>query len=303
MSTEPSTDGSESESESEPDHRERMERALRQIRREGWKAALIQSAVDATALFLAVNLLLSVVDPSWLRPVTLPADATRPVTGALGRSGPLAVPGSALCAAVVALVALAAGIWVRGRRSFVERFEAVNPPVGEALRTARDAAEGGASSRMTTRLYADVLDRLQESSSAGLVSLRRVALTLVVIVAMSAATTQVAVYEVTVGGSGGNGAVNTTTDEPVEFSGLQDGGAVLGDSEELSAGDENISAEVESTDGDQELDSKSRFPTSAGGGETRTVDSQQAGFAQPEQIADAELVREYNIRIREPEES
>ncbi len=301
MSTEPSTDGSESKSE--PDHREQMERALRQIRREGWKAALIQSAVDATALFLAVNLLLSVVDPSWLRPVTLPADATKPVTGALGRSGPLAVPGSALCAAVVALVALAAGIWVRGRRSLVERFEAANPPVGEALRTARDAAEGGASSRMTTRLYADVLDRLQESSSAGLVSLRRVALTLVVIVAMSAATTQVAVYEVTIGG-GGNGVVNTTTDEPVEFTGLQDGGAVLGDSEELSAGDENISAEVESTDGDQELDSKSRFPTSAGGGgETRTVDSQQAGFAQPEQIADAELVREYSIRIREPEES
>jgi hypothetical protein len=301
MPTETSTD----EPEADP-HREQMERALTQIRREGWKAAFIQSVVDAVALFLAVNLLLAVTAPSWLpEPVTLPADASAQVAEVLGHTGALAVPGSALLAAVVAALALVAGMGLRIRRPLVERFEAVNPPVAEALRTARDAVEDGANSEMATRLYADVHDRLRETSSIGLVNLRRIALTLVVIAAMSAATTQVAVYEITIGGGPGDEPVDTTANESVEFTGLRDGSAVLGESEDVSAGDENISAQVESTSGDQKLDDRETFPASGGpsGGETGSVDSQQAGFAQPEQIEDAELIREYNIRIRETEEN
>jgi hypothetical protein len=301
MTTETSTD------EPEPDpHREQMETALTQIRREGWKAAFIQSVVDAAVLFLAVNLLLAVTDPSWLpEPIALPADATEPVAELLGHSGSLAVPGSALLAAAVGVLALVAGMWLRVRRPLVERFEAVNPPVAEALRTARDTVEDGASSQMATRLYADVLDHLQETSSIGLVNLRRIALTLVIIAVMSAATTQVAVYEITIDGGPGDDPVDTTANESVEFTGLRDGNAVLGDAEEVSAGDENISAQVESTGGDQELDDRESFPATGGpsGGETGSVDSQQAGFAQPEQIEDAELIRKYNIRIRETEEN
>ncbi|MEF8978760.1 MAG: hypothetical protein V5A39_07805, partial [Haloarculaceae archaeon] len=292
--------------EPDPDHREQIKSALRQIRREGWKAAFIQSVVDAVALFLAANLLVLVTDPSWLpEPIALPADATAQLAELLGHSGSLAVPGSALLAAAVAVLALVAGIGLRVRRPLVERFEAVNPPVAEALRTARDTVEDGASSQMATRLYADVLDHLQETSSIGLVNLRRIALTLVIIAVMSAATTQVAVYEITIDGGAGDDAVDTTANESVEFTGLRDGNAVLGDSEEVSAGDENISAQVESTGGDQELDDQDRFPATGGpsGGETGSVDSQQAGFAQPEQIEDAELIREYNIRIRETEEN
>lgn len=299
MSTETSTDGPEADT-----HREQLEEALSQIRREGWKAAVVQSVVEATALFLAANLLLAVTDPSWLTGrVTLPASAY--VAELLGHTGSLAVPGSALLAAAVGLLALLVGMWLRVRRPLVERFEAVNPPVAEALRTARDAVEDGASSEMATRLYADVTDRLTETSSVGLVNVRRIALTLVVIAALSAATTQVAVHGITIGDGSGDDSVDTTGNESVEFTGLRDGTDVLGESEDVSAGDENISAEVESTGGDQELDDRETFPGSSGpsGEGSGSVDSQQAGFAQPEQIEDAELIREYNIRIRETEDN
>lgn len=300
MSEETSTDDAEADAP-----RRRMERAIRQIRREGWKAAFIHSAVEAVALLLAANLFLALLEPSWLPGrIALPA-ATAPVAELLGRSGRPALPGSVLVATGVGLLALGAGMWFRVRRPLVERFEAVNPPVSEALRTARDAVEDGASSRMATRLYADVLDRLRETSSIGLVSLRRIGLTLVVIIVLSAVTTQVAVYDIELVGGSDDGPGESPENESIEFTGLRDGNAVLGDPEEVSAGDENISAEIESTGGDQELDDPERFPSTGGvsGGGSGEINSQQAGFAQPEQIEDAELIREYNIRIRENEEN
>jgi hypothetical protein len=286
------------------DRRERMARALAQIRREGWKAAFIVAVVDAVALFLAANLLLSVVEPSWVPPrYPLPSAMSGPVGGLLGQPGRVAVPGTVVVAAGVGAVALTAGVWLRVRRPLVERFEAVNPPVTEALRTARDAVADGADSRMAARLYDDVLERLRGTSSLGLVDVRRVAVTLLAIILLSGATTQVAVYDVAFGGGNGPGTEGPTEDEDVEFSGLRDGVAVLGDPEEVSAGDENLSATVESTGGDQELDGPEQFPSGGGAAGGDGFDSQQAGFAQPEQIEDAELVRRYNIRIRQTEEN
>jgi hypothetical protein len=287
------------------DLRRQMERALAQVRREGWKAAFIVAVVDAVALFLATNLALSVVDPSWVPPrVPLPSAVSDPLGGALGRPGRVAVPGTVFVAAGVGVLALAGGVWLRVRRPLVERFESVNPAVTEALRTARDAVEDGAGSRMATRLYADVLGRLRETSSLGLVDVRRVALTLVVVIALSAATTQVAVYDVVFTGGDGETGAESPGNESVEFSGLRDGAAVLGDAEAVPAGSENLSAEIESTGGDQELDGPEQFPSTGGGaGDGGAVESQQAGFEQQEQLADAELVREYNIRIRETEEN
>lgn len=297
-------DGSGTGDDGAADRRDRMERALAQIRREGWKAAFIVAVVDAVALFLAANLVLSVVDPSWVPGgYPLPSAASEPLGAVLGRPGQVAVPGTVVVAAGVGAVALAAGVWLRVRRPLVERFEAVNPPVTEALRTARDAVADGAESRMAARLYDDVLDRLRETSSLGLVDVRRVAVTLVVIIALSGATTQVAVYDVALGGTNGPGTAGPTDDEPVEFSGLRDGEAVLGDAEEVSAGEENLSATIESTGGDQELDGPEQFPSTGGAGGNEGFDSQQAGFAQPEQIEEAELVRRYNVRIRQTEEN
>ena len=78
---------------------------------------------------------------------------------------------------------------------------------------------------------------------------------------------------------------------------------VLGDREEVSVGDDNRTAEIESAGGGRDVEEDRTFPdrevSGAGEGSSAGVDSQQAGFAAPEQVEDADLVREYNRRIRE----
>lgn len=278
-----------------------MAEAIRVIRREGWKAAIIATAVDAVAVFLATNLLLSVFQPSWLPSrVPLPATASDPIAAVLGHGGTVGIPGTVPIAAAIGTLGFVMGMWLRVRRPLVERFEAVNPAVSEALRTARDAVENGAESRMAARLYADVLDRLHETSSFGLLDLRRVGVTLLFIVAMSAATPIAVVQDLTLGGGpAASGA--QTANRTITFTGLRDGAAVLGNPEGVSAGDENLTAQLESTAGDQPAPRPDTFPDTGGavgGGSGTGVASQQAGFARPAEIEEAELVRKYNVQIR-----
>jgi len=298
MSEKPDT---ETAADDEP--RRRMKEALRAVRREGWKAALIHAVVDAAALFLVVNLLVVLVDPGWVPAgVSLPAAVTGPVGSALDmRLSDLAIPGSALLAGGLAAFAFVVGVWWRVRRSLVEQFEAVNPEVAEALRTARDAVADGEDSRMAARLYEDVLARLRESSGVALVDFRRVVVVVVLAIVVSLATVQVAVLDVELLAGGPAGPTDAGGDENRTYRGLQDPDEVLGDPEDVQAGDENLTAQVESTGGQEELDEdREQYPTDgAGGGSGGAVEGQQAGFASPDRVEDAELVREYNIRIRE----
>jgi len=291
---------------SEP--RRRMAGALREVRQEGKKAALIYAVVDAVLLFLAVNVLLAVLQPAELpAQVAVPRTVTDQLAQAIGRSIPrVTLPASAVVAAVVGLVAFVGEYGYRVRRPLVEQFEAANPGVAEALRTARDAVDDGADTRMAARLYEDVLDRLRQSSGVALVDTRRLLVTLVVVVALSLATVQVAVVDLDLLGGAGPTDDGSPTDRPSEYEGLEDGDAVLGEPEDVQAGDENLTAEIESTGGDEELDGSEQFPSNSDGGPgsgSGAVDSQQAGYAAPEDVEDAELIREYNLRIREQDDS
>lgn len=276
--------------------RTQMADAIDEIRREGLKAALVYAVVDAAAAFLAVNLLLAVLDPGWL-----PARVTLPgVADAVGASDAVTVPGSAVLAAAVGVAAFVGELWYRTRRPLVEQFEAVNPAVAESLRTARDAVASGADTRMARRLYRNVLDGLRESSSLGLVSARRVGASLAVIVVVSLLTVQVAVVDVALLG-GASPAANDSGGEPTNYTGLRDGDAVLGAPSSVETGNETLTARVESSGGGQEIDEEDQFPgdpAGGGGGSGDAVDSQQAGFEAPDDVADADLVREYNERIR-----
>ncbi|WP_135363542.1 DUF7502 family protein [Halosimplex halophilum] len=286
------------------DPRERMDAAVREIRREAWKAAVTAAAVEAAAAFLGANLVLAALDPSWLPDrLLVPAGVTEPVGSALGRSlGTVAVPGSATVAAGVGALALALAVWLRVRQPLVEQFEAVNPEVAGKLRTARDAVEADADSRMARRLYEEVLDDLRGSSAVGLLNVGRLGAVAVVIAALSLATLQVAVVDLALFDRGGPATDDGRTDEPTNYTGLLDGDRVLGDREEVSAGDDNRTAELESSGGGRDVAEDRTFPDresgGADGGSSSAVDSQQAEFAAPEQVEDADLVREYNQRIR-----
>jgi hypothetical protein len=287
------------------DSRERMADAVAEIRREGWKAAVVASVVEAAAAFLAVNVALAAFGPAWLPDrLPLPGGLTEAAGDAVGRDlGAVAVPGTATVAVAVGALALAAGVWLRVREPLVEQFEAVNPAVAEKLRTARDAVEADADSRMARRLYAEVLADLRESSAVALVNVGRLAAVAVVVVALSLATVQVAVVDLALLDRPTATADEGPDERSQNYTGLLDGEQVLGDREEVSAGDQNQTAEVESTGGGRDVDEDRTFPdrqrSGGSGGGGAGVDSQQAEFASPEQVEDAELVREYNRRIRD----
>lgn len=288
--------------------RERMEAAIGKIRREGWKAATIHAVVDAVAVTLAVDLALTVVEPPWT-PSGVEVASTVPgsLAATLGVTGPVSIPGAVLVGTGIGLVVFVGEFAWYVRQPLVERFEAGNPAVAEALRTARDTVERDADSEMATRLYADVLDRLRGTSSVALVDLRRLTVTVVVVLALSVVSVQAAIYDVTVGADGEEIETNGDEQASTEYSGLQDANSVLGEPETVTTGDQNQTAKVESTRGDDEVGDQEFPDTGAttgpgGGGADGTIQGQQAGFSQQEEIEDAQLVREYNVQIREQEE-
>lgn len=296
---EPTTESPAGEADDETG---RMRRAVKEIRREGWKVAVIYATVDATLAMLAANLLLSV----WQTP-SLPARVPIPpaVREALGLS--LAEP----TVATSAVVGVALGLLVfvvetalRIRRPLVEQFEAANPDLRESLRTARDAVRSGSDSRIARRLYEDVLAGLRNSSSIGLLNLRRVGGTVVLITLLSLATIQVAVVDLQLGGPDGvDGDQPAPDEQPGEFGGLQDGDSILGDSEDVPSGVENLEAEIDTSGsgsgGGVDADTAAYENSGYGG----TVESQRAAFAEEERVEDAALIREYTIRISEGDDA
>ncbi|WP_336339377.1 DUF7502 family protein [Haloarcula brevis] len=303
--TDPDTnDGEDAAASDRTQARERMAAAIAEVRREGKKAAFVYAVVDAMLLFLLVNILLTVLSPAELpTQLSVPAAVTEPVGTAVGRSlSGLSLPTGAVVGSVAGAAWLVGEYLYRARRPLVEQFEAANPGVAEALRTARDAVEDGAETRMAARLYEDVLDGLKQSSSVALVDSRRLVGTLVVVVLLSLATVQVAVVDVGLLDRD-PAETESPTDRPSRYEGLEDGDAILGDSEDVQAGDENLTAQIDSTGGEEELDRSQSFPpspdTGGPGSGSGAVDSQQAGFAGQEDVEDADLIREYNLRIRE----
>jgi len=298
MSEDPADDPVTPDAEARP----RVEAALTEVRRESWKAAVVHAVTEAAVVFLAANLLLVTVAPSWLpERIQLPAAVAEPLVDLLDVSGSLALPGSAALAAALGVVAFLVGVGVRVRRPLVEQFEAANPPVREALRTARDAVDDDADSAMARRLYADVLDRLGESSGLALVDGRRIGLSVAVVVVLAVATVQVAVLDPSLFEPPVDTDSGPSSEPETNYTGLLDGDQVLGDSEAVEAGEEELNASIESSGGGQDVGEQQQFPSDGGpggGASSGGVDSQQAGFAAPDQVEDAELVREYNRRIR-----
>jgi hypothetical protein len=285
-----------------PASTDRITAALSEVRREVRKAALVHAAVEGALLAVVANLILSLATPAPLSgAVPLPAiifGALRnlPVVGAVA---PRTVGVASVVAVGVGVVGFAGAFLLRVRRPLIEQFEAANPPVREALRTARDAVGGGSDTEMARRLYADVIGTLGETSSLELVDARRLTITVVLVAVVTVASVQVAVVNPDLAGllPGGNDP-GANIEQPDDDE-LEDGDEILGDAEDVEAGDEVENITVPGT-GEGEGDGPTAPGGGAGsGGGSGEFDSQQAGFAGEERIEDAELVREYNLRIRE----
>jgi len=276
--------------------RERMERGIRAVRREGQKAALVEATVEAVAVLLLVDLVVAVTPVEQL-PSSLPVPGAP--TPALAT-----VDTGAVLALVAGLLAFGLGLWYRLRRPAVERFAAVNPEVSEALRTARDAVESEMEGQMAARLYEDTVRRLGEASSLGLLHVRRIGVVLLVIAVVAPASigATAADFEVTLGGDDEAAAPGSAVTD--EYEGLQDPDSVLGDAEDVDAGDEAVNASVasEGGGGNESRSAPAAYDSGFGGTADAETESQQAGFAEQERLEDAELIREYNLRIRQEDD-
>ncbi len=279
--------------------RERMERAIRLIRREGQKAALVEATVEAVVVVLLVDLLFAVVPLAGV-PATVPVPGLLAITPALA-----AVDTGAVAGVLAGLAVFALGTWLRLRRSTVERFGAVNPAVAEALRTARDAVRDGTESRMASRLYEETVERLRETSSLGLLNVRRVGLGLVLVAVLAPASIGATAtgFQVTLDDGGSGGAAPSSSND--DYEGLQDPSAVLGESDDVEAGSQAVNATVGSSgsDGNESRQSAPEaYQSGFDGGDVET-ESQQAGFQRQERLEDAELIREYNVQIRQEDDT
>lgn len=263
--------------------RERIQRAVRRVRREGYKAAAIHAIADAAAVALALNLALTVLG------VDLPGPEYARQAAAAG---------------VGVLVGLLEFV-ARVRVPLVERFEEVNPEVREALRTARDAARAGSETRVAGRLYEDVLDGLRRASSADLVSTRRLTAAVLLTVVLSAVTIQVSVVglDLTDTPSGPDTGGEDGTDR--EYGGLEDGEEVLGEETDVDEGDDDLDAVIGGSGGGGEdtEERRDRAYDSGGFSSSGSYDAQQSGFAPDEEVENADIIREYNVRIRQEDES
>ncbi len=279
--------------------RDRMRRAVRAVRREARKVAVVHATADATVATLAASLAVELVGVAAL-PAAVPRRLALP-PAAVAAGLPPALDAAALVGAAAGLVVLVAGLAVRLRRPAVERFEAVNPPVAEALRTGRDALAAGREGPMADRLYESVTERLGETSSLGLLRLRRLAAALVLVGLLSTATVGTAAVDVGLGTGTTAGTPDDGTRGPPpedRYTGLENPDEVLGEPEDVSAGSEPVNATVGTRAGTNGSASAERYAT-GGFASDAAVESQQAGFAEQERLEDAELIREYNLRIRE----
>ncbi|WP_255150776.1 DUF7502 family protein [Halorarius halobius] len=267
------------------ERRARVQEAVTAVRREGVKAAVLYAVVDGAVAVLVANLLLSAANGV-------------PVVGGF--------PERAFVAAGVGLLVLLVELGVRIRRPLVERFEEANPEVAEALRTARDAADAGLDSQVANRLYADVLSELRAASSRGLLDGRRLAGTVVVAVAVAAVTVQATVAGITVAAPpapapDGGGVGDAPPDD--DYGGLQDGDAVLGTPTNVSEGSQNESASVggQAGDGERSGGIDESYDTGGYAGEG-AYEAQRAGFSESDDVANADIIREYNLEIRDDDD-
>lgn len=269
--------------------------AEKEIRKEGAKAAFLHAVVEATLVALVGVFVLS---SSGAVPETV---------------GP--VSGEVVIGVVVAFLFGIVSFYLTYRRRTVETFEKLNPRVKEALRTARDSARDGDESEMAKKLYEDVAKELQSTSAEGFVSTKRIATSVVLLLGLGMLLLHVSF--VGVGGSGdgifglsgGTGSQDTSEDSQGseggtgEYDELQNPDEVLGEEGEVLQGTEDEEVQLR-TGGDGEGGDVGETGTTGDINDRRgssEIDPQRAEFADTEEIEDAELVKEYNLRVRSDE--
>lgn len=293
-----------------PDPREELLAAVSEIDREARKAAFLQAALDAMLVFVALRLALRLTPPGGGSGALVSVPLPGGLAGALGGVGvvlpdPVTVSAAGAATALTGVAWFVADALLRYDRLGVERFEADNPVVEEALRTARDTAEVDADNPVATELYRDVLGRLGDTSSRAFLRRRQLVAVVAGIALVSAATVGVAGLGLSPIGTGGDADVGA-----VGGAGGGGGGGAGGESSGSGGGADLLGeeGEVERGTDDRSLQLRGEGEGGAGGGgdysggsfdaDPGSVEASRAEFSEEERPEEAELVRAYTERIR-----
>ena len=294
----------------EPHPREELLAAVSEIDREARKAAFLQAALDAMLVFVALRLALRLTPPGGGSGALVSVPLPGGLAGALGGVGiilpdPVTVSAAGAATALTGVAWFVADALLRYDRLGIERFEADNPVVEEALRTARDTAEVDADNPVATELYRDVLGRLEDTSSRAFLRRRQLVAVVAGIAFVSAATVGVAGLGLSPIGTGGDADVGA-----VGGAGGGGGGGAGGESSGSGGGADLLGeeGEVERGTDDRSLRLRGEGEGQAGGGgdysggsfdaDPGSVEASRAEFSEEERPEEAELVRAYTERIR-----
>jgi hypothetical protein len=300
------SDMTQSEVSSPP--REELLAAVSEISREAKKAAFLQAALDAMLVFVVLRLALQLTPVGDGSGALVSVPIPGGLAGALSGVGiilpdPVTVTGAGAATVLTAVSWFVADAFLRYDRLGVERFEADNPVVEEALRTARDTAEGDVDNPVAVELYREVLGRLEDTSSRAFVQRRQLVAVVVGLALVSAATVGVAGLGLSPIGTGGDADVGTV-------GGAGGGGGAGGESSGSGGGEDLLGeeGEVERGTDDRSLQLRGEGEGQAGGGgdysggsfdaDPGRVEASRAEFSEEERPEDAELVRAYTERIR-----
>ena len=306
--SEPQSGASAADTGHPEDSREELLAAVSEISREAKKAAFLQAALDAMLVFVVLRLALQLTPVGDGSGALVSVPIPGGLAGALSGVGiilpdPVTVTGAGAATVLTAVSWFVADAFLRYDRLGVERFEADNPVVEEALRTARDTAEGDVDNPVAVELYREVLGRLEDTSSRAFVQRRQLVAVVVGLALVSAATVGVAGLGLSPIGTGGDADVGTV-------GGAGGGGGAGGESSGSGGGEDLLGeeGEVERGTDDRSLQLRGEGEGQAGGGgdysggsfdaDPGRVEASRAEFSEEERPEDAELVRAYTERIR-----
>lgn len=289
--------------------RSRVNHAVRTVRREGAKAATVHAVVDAAVIFIVVNLLSGLflsVTSSPVETVALPPSITRrawdiglyiPESFPIG-IGVLIATGLAIAIFIVEFVVLY-------RRFTLEKFEAMNPVVREAFRTARDAASDGEETVMAQELFQSVLCDLQGATSQKFVNGRRLTTTVVVLLLVSLGVLGAAVTGFHIDLNDNTGAA-VVVQQGTGGGGAGTGGNandVLGERTEVERGTQQQAIQLDGEEAEAGGATGGSYESSGFSVDPQEVDAVAAEYSNEGELEDSELIREYNQRIRELEQN
>ncbi len=283
-----------------------IRKAIKEVKREAFKAAIIHGTIESSLILVLLILGLSFWTPSWIPGWSFDIGS---YIGFI--SADLVLDGKEIIAIVVSLLFFIFDVAVVYKRRTIETFESINPEVREALRTARDISKRGEDHVMAKNLYEDVLERLKSTTSEGFISLKRIGFLVAIIaiigILIGSATflsTQFAIGGGLFPGGGGGGdsggrSQTTGTSEDIQYQGLQNPDSVLGESENVGSGSDELDLGLTDSGGGTGDGSGGYGSGELPGDSNTNVEAQRSGYSSEEQIEDSELVKEYNLRIRE----